>query len=353
MATIRERTRKDKSTAYIAQIIRRAHGVQESKTFDTRRRADAWVKKREGEIDRDITEGRDPRAAKVQRVTLGDAIDRYVNESMKEIGKTKTQVLKTIRKEYDISEKRCDQITSPDVVSFAQELHSRPGLDSASTVLNYLSHLSAVFTHAPALWGFPLNSKAMESAMVACKSMGFTAKSTKRERRPTIKELDALMTAFEKKHAHRPKSCPMHKVVAFALFSTRRQEEVCSITWADYQSDAKRVLVRDMKHPGDKVGNHTWVDLPDPCCAIIDAMPKTSDCVFPYRTDALSAAFTRACKALEIADLRFHDLRHEGASRLFEIGYAIPQAAKVTGHRSWQSLQRYTHIRQADDKFAG
>jgi hypothetical protein len=44
----------------------------------------------------------------------------------------------------------------------------------------------------------------------------------------------------------------MAKVCAFALFSTRRQDEICRITWADYQADETRALVRDMKNPGRK-----------------------------------------------------------------------------------------------------
>jgi len=40
-------------------------------------------------------------------------------------------------------------------------------------------------------------------------------------------------------------------------------------------------------------------------------------------------------------------------SRLFELGYTIPHAAAVSGHRSWVSLKRYTHIRQTGDKYAG
>ena len=64
------------------------------------------------------------------------------------------------------------------------------------------------------------------------------------------------------------------------------------------------------------------------------------------------AAFTRACKVLGIEDLHFHDLRHEGVSRLFELGKTIPQVACFSGHRSWQSLQRYAHIRESGDKYA-
>ena len=59
---------------------------------------------------------------------------------------------------------------------------------------------------------------------------------------------------------------------------------------------------------------------------------------------------------LGIEDLRFHDLRHDGISRLFEIrchGGSLPHVAAVSRHRSWKSLQRYTHVRQKTDKYAG
>jgi len=46
-------------------------------------------------------------------------------------------------------------------------------------------------------------------------------------------------------------------------------------------------------------------------------------------------------------------LRHDGVSRLFELGWNIPHVAAVSGHRSWSSLKRYTHLRQAGDKYAG
>lgn len=353
MPSIVPRKKKDGTESYLAQIVRRAHGHTESKTFSTRKAAVAWGKMREKEIDADLAAGRNPLSRKAAAVTLGDAIDKYLEESRKEIGKTKEQCLRTIRNEYDIAGKRCDEITSQELVAFVAELHNRPGLESASTAGNYLSHLSAVFKVARVAWGMPLDKRAMEDAQEACKALGTVAKSEKRDRRPTLPELDKIMMHLADKLAYRPASCPMHRVTAFAIFSTRRQDEICRIMWADYEPDAKRVLVRDMKHPGDKAGNDTWVNLPDPACAIIDAMPKVSDRIFPYTADAVSAAFTRACKSLDIHDLHFHDLRHEGASRLFEMGWTIPQAAQVTGHRTWQSLQRYSHLRQTGDKLAG
>jgi integrase len=40
------------------------------------------------------------------------------------------------------------------------------------------------------------------------------------------------------------------------------------------------------------------------------------------------------CRDLDIEDLHFHDLRHEGTSRLFEAGFSIEQASLVTGHKT-------------------
>jgi integrase len=81
---------------------------------------------------------------------------------------------------------------------------------------------------------------------------------------------------------------------------------------------------------------------------------------FPCSTDAVCAAFTRACYMAEINTpdmpdelrLHFHDLRHEGISRLFEMGRSIPQVACVSGHRQWNTLKRYAHLRQTGDKYA-
>ena len=56
----------------------------------------------------------------------------------------------------------------------------------------------------------------------------------------------------------------------------------------------------------------------------------------------------RVCKRAGITNLRFHDLRHEAASRLFEAGLNVIEAASVTGHRELRMLQRYTHLKPAD-----
>ena len=214
--------------------------------------------------------------------------------------------------------------------------------------------ISIVAVAKPA-WGNLLDRQEFKDALVALKRFGNTGKSVRRERRPTPAEMDLIMAHFVDRSIRQPRSSPMAKVVAFALFSTRRLEEILRIRWDEFDSDNSRVLVRDLKSPGEKVGNDVWCDLPPEAVRVVLAMPRIDDeaRIFPYRAEAVGMAFTRAMLLLGIQDLHFYDLRHEGASRLIEMNWSIPRVAAVTGHRSWDSLKSYTHVRQIGDKWAG
>jgi integrase len=145
----------------------------------------------------------------------------------------------------------------------------------------------------------------------------------------------------------------MTKLILFSIFSTRRQEETCRILAEDMNEEHSQVIVRDMKNPGEKIGNDVPTTLTPEALQLIKARGVTKGRIWPFNAESVSSSFTRACKFLGIEDLHFHDLRHEGVSRLFEMGWTIPQAAMVSGHRSWKGLQRYTHIKHTGDKYAG
>lgn len=345
MGTIVVRPKKDGTKSYLAQIMRRNGGkvYREAKTFERRQVALAWIEKRESEIDQpggiERAVAKDP--------TLAEVIETYVGESKRKMGRTKTQVLRAIKR-YEIADMRCSKIKSEDIISLARSL----GNDKApQTVLNYLSHLGAIFSIAKPAWGYQLDREAMKDALVVAKSLGMTSRSRERDRRPTPDEIKRLLEFFADRQKRRPAMMPMTKVIIFAMFSTRRQDEISRIEWRDYEKDAKRVMVRDMKNPGEKEGNNVWCDLPDEAIKVIESMEKSKAMIFPYTAKAITASFTRACHVLNIDNLHFHDLRHEGVSRLFEIGSTIPKAASVSGHRSWQSLKRYSHLRQSGDKW--
>jgi integrase len=356
MGTIVTRKRRDGKPSYLCQIAKRLDGktVREARTFHDHKAAKAWIRQREAQLDNP----HEFKAATAASHTLGDAIERYVAEQCAEIGRTKSACLATTQR-HSIASMSCADIGSADVIAFARSIGSATGLTNPgpSTIQNYLSHLQSVFAIAKMAWGYPLDPQAIKDAMFVLRKQRAISKSGKRDRRPTLDELDRLLMHFADRRERAPGCAPMVDIILFALFSTRRQEEITRIRWGDFEPSTgkhpARVLVRDMKNPGVKRGNDVWCELPPESEAVIKRQPRNGDCIFPYGTDGISAAFTRACKLLDIHDLRFHDLRHEGVSRLFEAGWNIPHVALVSGHRSWASLQRYSHIRQRDDKYAG
>lgn len=357
MATIVPRERADGTVGYTAQIRITRGGIKhtEAQTFERERAAKAWAAKREEELSKP---GALERAA-TSEMTLGQTIDRYIQESRVGLGKTKAQVLNSI-KAHPIAAKPADKITSVDITGFAQELIE--GGRKPQTVANYISHLSAVFAIAGPAWGIALDYQAMKDAQKVTKRLGTTKKSDKRDRRPTLDELETILTHYTARSLYsrrRGDAIPMDVLIPFAIYSTRRQEEITRITWADLDEEHSRVLVRDMKNPGEKIGNDVWVDLPPEALAIIKAQPRDDDRIFPFDARSVSSQFTKALQFLEIRDLHFHDLRHDGISRLFEIGWgadgkgtSIPHVAAVSGHRTWASLKRYTHVRHHGDKYA-
>ena len=70
--------------------------------------------------------------------------------------------------------------------------------------------------------------------------------------------------------------------------------------------------------------------------------------IFPMSANALRLAWERLKRRAGIEDLRFHDLRHEAISRLFEKGLNVPEVAVMSGHRDPRMLFRYTHPRPED-----
>jgi integrase len=355
MATIVTRKRKDGSPSYLVKIVRKRKGatVSENRTFHKLAEAKAWARLREAELDKP---GAIEHVAKADN-SLADAIDAHLKDFGSNVGKTKAACLKSL-KEHPIASMNCVDIRSEHIVTLAAQIAERGA--QPQTVQNYLSHLQTVFAVAPLAYGHKLNPQAMKDALFALRRTRKVAKSNKRERRPTLAELDRLLTFFTERQERVPHSAPMARILLFALFSTRRLEEITRLRWADleppHDGQLARVLVRDMKNPGQKIGNNVWCDLPPEAVAAIDAQRETSgtgERIFPYTVDAIGAAFTRACKVLGIEDLHLHDLRHEGVSRLFEMGWNVPQTAAVSGHRSWASLQRYSQFRKVGDRYQG
>lgn len=198
MGTIVARKRKDGTTGFTAQIVIKKDGKavhREARTFDRRQAAAAWLEARE----RALRKPGGVEAANLNDPTLAHTIQRYTEETKREIGRTKAQVLKAL-KAMPIAEKRCSTIRSSDIVELAATLvvGRQP-----QTVGNYLSHLGSIFAIAKPAWGYPLNPDAMTDAATVAKRLGYISKSRERDRRPTLDELNRLLAHFVDQNTRR------------------------------------------------------------------------------------------------------------------------------------------------------
>ena len=69
---------------------------------------------------------------------------------------------------------------------------------------------------------------------------------------------------------------------------------------------------------------------------------------FPVSVEALKQAFERAVKRAGIANLTFHDLRHDALTQMARLGLNILELRAISGHGSANMLQRYVKIDAAD-----
>ena len=295
--------------------------------------------------------------------TLAEAVQRYLAEA-ETTGRSKKMGLRFLSL-FAIGRLPLDRLTRAD---YAEHVMLRrrgvPDLGvapiAASTALQELQYIRTVLKHAFLVWGLPVGWQELDFAAEGLAKSGTVAKSARRNRLPDSGELQRLTDYFVRRweDPRHLNSIPMHLIMWLAIYTCRREDELCRMMLADYHAETSSWLIRDVKHPQGSAGNDKWFAVTDAARPVIAALQDSevrrrmasakgrAGSLIPLQAKSISANFTRACKVLGIADLRFHDLRHEGATRLAEDGLTIPQIQQITLHDSWGSLQRYVNPRR-------
>lgn len=322
-------------------IVRRKGEPTRSQSFPTKAMAQTWGERAEREIAHRRATGN----SEADSMTLGKLIEWYVEHAseLAPFGRSKASDLNRL-KSCEIAERVASTLRTQDYVRHA-EGRRRDGAGPA-TVLNDLVWMRQVIKAARASRGLNASLEALDDATAHLRATRTVAKSRARARRLKPGEEQRLLEYFEQRHAN----IPMADIVRFALASTRRQDEIVRLKWADVDAVKGIAWLDDVKHPTQKIGNRRAFRILSEALAIIERQPKTADEVFPFNSKTVGAYFTAATRMLGIADLHFHDLRHEATSRLFERGYAIHEVAQFTLHDSWATLKRYANLRPEDVK---
>lgn len=318
-------------------IIRKTGHPVKSKSFSNKAMAQRWARETERAMDR--AEWNDPEQLK--HITLTKLIDQYKEQvgGINPLHPTKERSLRYISNE--IGNRTLAELRPADVIAYGRK---RLKDVKPATITTEVRYLAEVMRTARALWNLPVTDQFVKDALLVMAQHGMSGQSEQRDRRPTEEQLVALRQYW----AGTPGEIPMGDLMDFAVASAMRLGEICRIRWDDVDISEKTVIIRDRKDPRKKIGNHQIIPLLGDAWDIVQRQPQTDERIFPYRTQSISHMWWRTANVLEIHDLRFHDLRHEGISRLFEQGYQIQEVALVSGHKKWDHLRRYTQLKAKD-----
>lgn len=350
MGTIQVRSENAGPTTYQARVRRKDYPAV-SKNFRSRDAAETWIASIEEDIDKDVAF----RAREGARQKLGlpsgsslpvltevtlvsgttpfrDLMARYcvlVSPGKKSAESEILRLRKLMRN--SISSHAIDNLSAPII---AQWRDRRLAEVAPDTVTREMHLMSAVINMARREWGLMLASNPFALPRKPKLSKG-------RIRRLRGNELDRLLLAAEAAQGGF-----LSSIILFAIETAMRQGEIVSLDWRHIDLDKRTAHLPDTKN-----GDHRTVPLSMRAIALlrrlalIEPTPDRAGPVFPGVTgEAVKRAFQNARKRAGIEDLRFHDLRHEAVTRLFEKGLHPIEVASISGHKDMRMLQRYTHL---------
>jgi len=322
-------------------VIRKIGWPTTAKTFRTKRDAEDWARRTEDEMVRGVYLSRAPS----EKLTVARALKRY----MEEVSVTKKPT--TQRSEHFTAQhldaffgKYSMAAVSADLVAKYRDERLAAG-KSNNTVRIELAMLRHLFRIAIQEWGIGLTFNPVANIRKPSPGAG-------RDRRLSQEEQQRLFAAAA---AH---SNPMLGwIVGLAVETGMRSSEITGMRRSQVDLDRRVVTLKDTKNGSARV-----VPLTRGAAEILRSAlnnpirPIDTDLVFfgepgrdrkrkPYVFQKLWADIVRD---IGLADLHFHDLRHEAVSRLVETGLSDQEVAAISGHKSMQMLKRYTHLRAED-----
>jgi integrase len=314
---------------YSYQVKMMVGGQRVSETFDTLPEAQTWrdLQKAGSALDLDEKRIFEARAKKreAKTYTVLQALQRYekdVTPAKKGSAVEKTRIGKA--KRTALAKKSLYMVTPKDVLSFMDEIGG-----SENNKRKYASLVSHLYRVAVKRWGMAVENPV--SGKIEMPSNG-----KPRDRRLNGNEAELLL-----KHL----SGEAKAVFTFAIETAMRRGEILSLTWQDIDLKVPCAVLRDTKN-----GDARAVPLSAAAVKVLKERTRGVGAAKVFATDEgqLRKAWEAARTAADITDIRFHDLRHEAASRLFEKGLNVMEAASVTGHKTLSMLKRYTHLNPTD-----
>ncbi len=335
MATIKERTAKDGTPRYTAEIRLKGYPAQTA-TFKRKTDAKKWIQDTESAI----REGRHFKTSEAKKHTLADLADRYIKDVLPK--KPKQAVRQKQQMEWwkeQIGVYLLSDVTPALIGQCRDELATgitcRGTQRSPATVVRYMAALSSAFTEAVKEWGW-LEDSPMRKVTKPTESDGRVRFLDDDER---ARLLAACQASSNKQ---------LYLCVILALSTGMRQAELMGLKWQDVSLKDGFIILHKTKN-----GTRRRVPLSGHGLELLREYGKVrrldTQLLFPSNIDPLKPLDLRTpwettLKRAEIEDFHWHDLRHCTASYLAMNGASLAEIAEVLGHKTLAMVKRYAHL---------
>jgi integrase len=309
--------------------IRRKHCPHITRTFSRKSDAQSWAIKIEAEADRS---GIPNNIRLLEKISVADVLIRYRDEVLPShrAGRNQSIIINAFLRDR-VSKAPLSTILPEHFAAYRDHRLRRV---QPATVTRELGIVQHAFEIAIREWGFPLVANPLKAVR--------KPKSTSaRDRRLEADEWSRLLSACK-----RTRNPWLKDIAQIAVETAMRRSEILNIRLENVDR-----INQTLKIPVTKNGGPRTIPLTTQAMLILRKYEANTDLdvpVFPTSAEAIKLAWKRLTVRADVANLHFHDLRHEAISRFFEMGLSLPEVALISGHRDPRMLFRYTHLRAKD-----
>ncbi len=367
---------KEHVVGWYAKVWNSRTKKQEFQTFRKKAEADAWI----NSTKTAIKEGRKKDDRLLKKMTCSELLDQYLSEiegmvsrgkqapSTMESKTYRVDTLKDFFGEYYLSE-----ISDDLVYDYAKMRVKAIQPGSVKKELDILSHALNISSTAFKIKGL---DNWVSKAKPAMKSQHLVSSDKERDRRLAPHEEKAILATatrsiycraafgFAAETAIRRtelSNASRFQIIYDVLSPKGRLFQTESYVRASkyvFKNPECRLVSRINRHKRyfcpeqhvlhisadqSKTGVARDIYLTEKAIKFIKSVPASA-CgrLFPMAPNSFTQWLGRILdKNPDIIDLHWHDLRHEGTTRYFELGWGIEEVQLSTGHADYESLQRY------------
>jgi integrase len=318
MATLRKR----KNGHWQARVRKVNQSI--SKTFINKADAVRWAK----QVEVDMQKGSYTNLILAERSTLGELIDRYIEEVIPTMrGALEDRFRLKALQRRTLSKLSMTALTPAKIAEYRDQRLTQV---SSGTVIRELAYVSSIINQARREWGINIDNP----IRLVRKPQSPQGRNRILNEAEKLRILDELVP-----RPTRRVSMWMKPLVEFALETGMRRGEMLALTWTNVD-----LINRTAYLPLTKNGESRTVPLSSKAIQILESLPRciTGE-VFPIKPEAVAAAFIKATRRADVKDFHFHDLRHTAITHLATKLPNLIELAAVSGHKSLTMLKRYYH----------